>query len=85
MAMEIPVVVTNVGGVPELVDNNINGIMVQPQDPESLAQGILRVIRNRNFALELSAAARKKIVVSFNSRLSAEMISREVRRDYQGK
>jgi glycosyltransferase involved in cell wall biosynthesis len=40
MAMEMPVVVTGSGGVKELVDDGIDGLLVEPQSPEELADAI---------------------------------------------
>ncbi len=40
MAMEMPVVVTGSGEVKELVDDGIDGLLVEPQSPEQLADAI---------------------------------------------
>lgn len=40
MAMELPVVATRVGGIPELVTDGIDGLLVPPADPASLAEAI---------------------------------------------
>ena len=44
MAMGLPVVVTNVGGVPELVRADIDGLLVQPGQPQHMADAIVRVL-----------------------------------------
>jgi len=38
--LKIPVIATNVGGVPELIKNNENGILVPPNDPKKLAEAV---------------------------------------------
>ncbi|MEO5725695.1 MAG: exopolysaccharide biosynthesis GT4 family glycosyltransferase EpsE, partial [Byssovorax sp.] len=45
MAMRTPVVVTGAGGVPELVDDGVDGILVQPERPAELAEKIEAVAR----------------------------------------
>jgi glycosyltransferase involved in cell wall biosynthesis len=45
IAAGVPVVSTAVGGVPELIHNNRNGILTQPGSPEALAEGILQAMR----------------------------------------
>jgi glycosyltransferase involved in cell wall biosynthesis len=45
IAAGVPVVSTAVGGIPELIRNNHNGILTQPGSPEALAEGILQAMR----------------------------------------
>jgi glycosyltransferase involved in cell wall biosynthesis len=45
IAAGVPVVSTAVGGIPELIHNNRNGILTRPGSPEALAEGILRAMR----------------------------------------
>jgi colanic acid/amylovoran biosynthesis glycosyltransferase len=76
MAMKLPVVVTDVGGVSELVDRDISGIMVDPNNYHQLSDGILRIINNPSFAQKLGDSGYAKIKTSFNSGLSAKIIAR---------
>lgn len=75
MAMEIPVVVTEVGGMAELIDNGINGILIQPNAPEAMADAIADVLQNSKLAMHLSQMSRKKIASEFHERRSAEAIA----------
>jgi colanic acid/amylovoran biosynthesis glycosyltransferase len=43
MLMEMPVVCTNVGGIPELVRNGVDGILVPPHQPEAIIEAIARL------------------------------------------
>ena len=45
MAMETPVVATAAGGVPELIDDGVEGILVPPHDPVRLADALERVLK----------------------------------------
>ena len=76
MAMEMPVVVTDVGGNSELVDNGVDAILVQPEKPEEMADAIMKVLQDKEFALSLSQESRKKITAKFHHRISAEAIAR---------
>jgi len=76
MAMEMPVIVTDVGGMYELIDNGVDGIMVQPEQPEEMADTIARVLCNKDLALKLSQESRKKIAAKFHHRRSAEALAR---------
>jgi L-malate glycosyltransferase len=55
-ASGIPVVSTDVGGVPDIVTSGVNGVLVPPGDPCAMASAILSVLRDRAFAARLSAA-----------------------------
>jgi glycosyltransferase involved in cell wall biosynthesis len=72
MAMEIPVVVTRVGGTPELVEPGVDGILVEAQQPAPLADALEGVLRNPDQARDLGQRARQKIVREFHHRRSAE-------------
>jgi glycosyltransferase involved in cell wall biosynthesis len=43
----VPVVTTNVGGLPDVVDDGRTGYLVEPKDPSAIAQAILRYYRER--------------------------------------
>jgi len=48
MAAGLPVAATNVGGIPELVKNGENGILVEEKNPSALAQAIIKLIGDEN-------------------------------------
>jgi glycogen(starch) synthase len=50
MAAGTPVVVSDVGGLSEVVDHNVTGIKVHPNDPGSLAWGILYTLQNAGWS-----------------------------------
>jgi glycosyltransferase involved in cell wall biosynthesis len=52
---QVPVVAARVGGVPELVDHEINGLLYEPFDPSSLAASLQRLIDDRDLLAKLSA------------------------------
>jgi glycosyltransferase involved in cell wall biosynthesis len=66
MAMEVPVISTNVSGIPELIKNKQTGLAVQEKDVESLAHAIEQLMENKNFREELGKNGRKKVIEEFN-------------------
>jgi glycosyltransferase involved in cell wall biosynthesis len=62
MAMEKPVISTNVGAIPEIIINKENGILVPPKKPEVLAKAIVELLNDKEFALKIGENARKHVV-----------------------
>jgi len=75
MAMEMPVIVTDVGGNAELVDDGVDAILVQPEKPEEMAEAIVKVLQDKELALSLSHKSRQKIAAKFHHRRCAETLA----------
>lgn len=65
MALKKPVVATRVGGIPEVVQDECTGILVTPQDPEAIANGILRLLQNPELAKRFGEAGRRRVEQRF--------------------
>ena len=60
MALGLPIVSTNAGGLPYLIDNNVDGVLVPINNEDEMANAIIKLIKNPTKAVELSLNARKK-------------------------
>jgi glycosyltransferase involved in cell wall biosynthesis len=78
MAMEKPVVASRVGGIPDLVDHNVNGILVAPGSISELKSGLLKILRNPTLAREMGKRGRKMI----NAEFSADTMTQSIERLY---
>ncbi|MDG0816280.1 glycosyltransferase [Bdellovibrio svalbardensis] len=67
MAMELPVVATNVSGIPELISHNEDGILIEEKDAQALTQVLTDLISNTDKARNLGKAARLKVARVFDS------------------
>lgn len=76
MACGLPVVSTRVSGIPELITDGIDGILVDPHDPAALAEAIARLLTDHAFAARLGKAARRKVERRFDIRRTATRLSR---------
>ncbi|MCK4649022.1 glycosyltransferase [bacterium] len=72
LAMERPVVATNVGGIPELIKNNQTGLLVPPADSKALARAMLELLENREKAERLGRNGRKLIEEKFSQEAMIE-------------
>ncbi len=60
MAAGRPVVATDVGGIPQVVENGVNGFLVEPKNPEALAKRFYEVLINERLAIKMGQEGRKK-------------------------
>ncbi|MBA4198266.1 MAG: hypothetical protein C0459_12000 [Chitinophaga sp.] len=65
MSKEIPVVTTNCGGVAEVIENGIDGFIVDLYNHEAIAEKLLLLINDATLAQSIGKAARQKIVEKF--------------------
>ena len=74
MSCETPVIATNLGGVPELVDHGVDGYLVAPHDPNALAEAINHLAQDTLLAKQFSASGRRKVEQQFKSDRSAQVL-----------
>jgi len=55
------IIATKVGGIPEVIQNGKEGILISPEDPEALAKGITELLKNRELRIKLGINAYKKV------------------------
>ncbi len=68
MANKLPVVSTNISGIPELVTDSVDGLLVEQKDARALANAIANLLRDEALRNQLGNAAREKICRIFDSR-----------------
>jgi L-malate glycosyltransferase len=74
MAARLPVVATQVGGIPELIEDGLNGLLVPPKDPPALAAAIRRLLEDSSFADKLAQGAQERARTEFSfERLLSEL------------
>jgi len=66
MAFKLPIVSTNVGGIPELIENHKQGILIPRKNPEILTKKIEFMLRNHKIALRMAEAAYNRCISEFN-------------------
>jgi glycosyltransferase involved in cell wall biosynthesis len=65
MASKTPVVATNVGGIPEIVEHEVSGLLVEPENPEALSAAIRRVLTDANLKKELVENGYSRVMEQF--------------------
>ncbi len=66
MSRGMSIIATNVGGIPEVIENGKEGILISPEDPEILIQTINKLLENEELRKNISQAAYKKVKDKFS-------------------
>ena len=73
MALSKPVLATRVGGLTDLIEDGISGLLVAPADPVELAHGLSRIMDDSALRTKLSKVGRQRIEANFSSDAVANM------------
>lgn len=67
MQANVPIVATRVGGIPEVLENGKDGLLVEPRDPEKLADAISRIYHDSELRDKLMSCAYKKVITDYTA------------------
>ena len=80
LLMRCPTVATRVGGMTDSIIDEQTGVLVNPSDPQSLAGGIISLLRNPATAQDYAAAGRKRMLAKFTLRQTVDDLADLYRR-----
>jgi glycosyltransferase involved in cell wall biosynthesis len=66
MASGVPVVATNVGGNPEVIEDGVTGLLVPPRDSAALAAAVARVLEDKDLASRFAQAGIRRVAEIFS-------------------
>jgi glycosyltransferase involved in cell wall biosynthesis len=66
MSQQLPCIASNISGIPEIIDNNHNGVLVPPEQPDAIAEEIIRLGSNPTLRREMGVQARLDVVSRFS-------------------
>jgi glycosyltransferase involved in cell wall biosynthesis len=76
MAMGVPSISTRLSGIPELIEDGVSGLLVEPGDAAALAGAMERILADSSLASRLGSAGREKVLSSFSiDRYARDLIS----------
>jgi glycosyltransferase involved in cell wall biosynthesis len=75
MACGVPVVTTGVSGIPELVRDGVNGLVVRPDRPSELADALHRLVKDPGLARDLAERGRSTISERFDASTTATQMA----------
>lgn len=71
MAAGVPVAASNIGGIPDLIDDGRTGYLLDPLDIESIRQAVMRWVDNPSQATKFAATAKQEALQRFHPRVVA--------------
>jgi len=71
-AMELPVVTSDAGGLPENVDDGVTGFVVRRRDPAAMAEKIIELAKDPGLRTQLGKAGRERAIQRFDLDRQAE-------------
>jgi glycosyltransferase involved in cell wall biosynthesis len=80
MAMEIPCVATFVNGIPELIRDSVDGLLVAPSDEVALAGAIVQLMEDAGLRKRLGESARQRVLERYNLAGNTERLAEVFRR-----
>jgi glycosyltransferase involved in cell wall biosynthesis len=76
MTAGLPIVATNVGGVPEAIEDGVSGLLAEPGNARSIARQIVRLLDDTETAREMGRQAQKQVTTAFSLAASASAVAR---------
>ena len=77
MATQTPVIATKIGGMPEIVDDGVTGLLTEPGNPQALADTIVELISDPTRARAMGKAGRQKVLQSYTwSKIAESLVDR---------
>ena len=86
MFYEKPVIASNVGGIPEVISDKEDGLLVMPQDSLAIADALLNLIRSPGARKKIGLAAKEKVIKQFNfndTMTKIQEVYKKVTQDYR--
>lgn len=73
LSFSIPCVVTDVGGLPDVIENEVNGLVIQAKDSESIADAVIRLLKDQSLRKNIIAQLDQDKTGRFGREAIAEM------------
>jgi starch synthase len=74
MEAELPVVATRVGGIPDMISDGVEGVLVPPGDPEAIATAVAGLLRDPDEAAEMGRRGQRRRREEFDLDVTARQI-----------
>jgi glycosyltransferase involved in cell wall biosynthesis len=73
------VVASRVGGIPDLIEQDVNGLLVRPGDVKELADALEKLLNDKRLARKMGREGRKRIKEQFSAHVMVQSIEKVYR------
>ena len=84
MAMELPCVTTDIAGIPELIRDGVDGLLVPPSDLDALVTALIRLMDHAELREQIGKSGRARVVNHFDLRRNVERLAQIFAERVQG-
>jgi colanic acid/amylovoran biosynthesis glycosyltransferase len=84
MALGVPCVSTMIAGIPELIRNEVDGLLVPPANAPALADALRLLLEDPTLRASLGSAGRERVIAHYNLPLNQELLARTFERELAG-
>jgi colanic acid/amylovoran biosynthesis glycosyltransferase len=74
LACGLPVVSTTVSGIPEIIDSGVDGLLVEPNDPQALSENLALLLKSKDLQSSFALKGRQKAEAKFDLRKNASQL-----------
>jgi glycosyltransferase involved in cell wall biosynthesis len=75
LCLQVPVVARRVGGIPEVVQHGLSGLLVDSPDPRALAEACIKLCGDENLRMRLAGDGAQRVAEHFSSERAARLTS----------
>lgn len=79
MDYKLPIVTTNIGGIPDIVTNGENGFVNDPEDADSLAESLCKLLGDESLRQKMGEAGYKKFKAQFTEQCFENQMASSLR------
>jgi glycosyltransferase involved in cell wall biosynthesis len=62
----LPVIATNVSGLPEVIEDGFTGLLIPEKDPSAIAKAVIRLVRDKESAIAMAEQGRLRVLEMFD-------------------
>ena len=81
MAAELPIIASEVGGIPEIIENGVNGMLIPPHDEDRIANAIIKLLNDPKTVDKFKTTGNKLLKKAFDARIMAKTQSKQTSAD----